>query len=331
MNIKFIYSDRKHQKWPSYHIIYEWEDIISHILKVPIINSVNQNSIFFRLINKFSKKIIKCDSTKVFEKILIKNNKFLYYEMSPKNYLSFSNNINAIPIIIDFWKNYEITKFINFYQKCPVILISSLELLKYLKKSSFSLNMIHFPFSLPDKYKLESDQKFEKKYDIVLPGRNNPVLWEYLKAYEKKNPKIEYIYQVNKNGKLLYINNKNDIIGSFNDRINYIKLIQSAKVTFYATPGIDGGEIRTGGFNPVTPRIFEMFSAGCYVIARYPKNYDTEYYRLESICPPVESFNDFKQRLEMALYQNCTPIHEYSNYLKEHYTSNRVDIIKSIT
>ncbi len=49
---------------------------------------------------------------------------------------------------------------------------------------------------------------------------------------------------------------------------SYINLLRASKISFYSTPGIDGGEKRTGGFNPVTPRYLELLSAQCQLLGK---------------------------------------------------------------
>lgn len=324
-----IYTDRHYQTWPSWHIIYEWEDEISNRLRIPIKNTPYIKGILPRKVSGFFRRIFHNDLTAI-KGYKNKIGTYLYFEMYPRNFSNFSNQENVIPVIIDFW-NKEVAKDINkYYKNCPFILVSSLEVLKFLQTSNCKLNLIHFPLSLPSKYRLVQNQTFEKNYDIVLAGRINPILLKYLKEYETIHPEIEYLYQELQNGQLYYRSNKNGIVGKYQSREDYFSLIRSAKISLYSTPGIDGGEKKTGGFNPVTPRILELLSAGCHVIARYPQNEDTEFYKLNSLCPSVDSYEEFKKQMDYALNSNELPIKMNSEYLQEHYTSTRTDILKKV-
>ena len=155
--------------------------------------------------------------------------------------------------------------------------------------------------TLPSMYRLNPAQSFDKKIDIILAGRKNPVLWNFLKQYEAAHPDVEYLHQIRKDGELYYESNKKGIVGKFHTRREYMNLLKTAKVAFYATPGMDGGERRTGGFNPVTPRLFELLSGGCHIIARYPKTVETDYYRLDEICPSITTYPAFESQLSNAL------------------------------
>ena len=39
MDLKGVFTDRHYQDWPSWHIVYEWEDELSHALHLPLKNS----------------------------------------------------------------------------------------------------------------------------------------------------------------------------------------------------------------------------------------------------------------------------------------------------
>lgn len=326
--INYIYTNRHFQSWPSWQIVYEWEDILAERLDIPVKESPCNKNFGYKILNKISKSITEFDYSGIIQNLKFTDKYFLCFEMSPKKQFSFSNHRNSVPIIIDFWKNYDIKTFIKYYKKCSTVFISSLEVLNYLKINKCTLNLKYFPLSLPDIYKLEPEKVFEKQYDVVIPGRANIVLWEYLKLFEKKYPEIKYAYQKNQNGKLYYVNNNNETIGNFQSRESYFKLLKLAKVCFYSTPGIDGGEKRTGGFNPITPRFLESLAAGCHVIARYVENEDSEFYQLHNICSPVNSYKEFEKQLIEAIYETESPVKRNASYLKNHYTSSRISYLE---
>lgn len=329
MDLYSIYTDRHVEKWPSHQIIYEWEDEISNQLTIPIHNSPYIRGMIPRKVSGLLRRIIHNDLTEIMG-ITNKNTIQLYFEMLPKNFRSFSNRKKVIPVIIDFWHKASVDIINKYYKDCPFILISSLEVLNFLKVNSCYLNLIHFPLSLPDKYRLKTDQVFKKYYDVVLAGRANPILWEYLKNYEFTHPEIEYLFQELKNGELYYRSNKNGIIGKYQNRDEYFDLIRSAKISLYSTPGIDGGEKRTGGFNPVTPKFLESLSAGCHVIARYQQNEESDFYQLDTICPSVNSYEEFEKQMDFAMNSNILPIKRNSDYLLKHYTSVRIETLKKV-
>jgi hypothetical protein len=265
MKLKSILTNRDYQNWPSWHIVSEWEDELSKNLDVPIKNIPRSNNIY--------KKYFKVIDFKYFNGYLAKtiNGYFnygyysIYFEMRPKGKRNLLTVGNTVPIIIDFWDKNSIENFKNVYADCPYILVTSLEVLNFLLNNHIKNKLIHFPMTLPSIYRLKSNEIFDKKYDIVLAGRKNAVLWDFLKQFENKNPRIEYLYQVQIDGDLYYESNKTGIVGKFQARSEYMGLLKQAKIAFYSAPGCDGGEERTKGFNPVTPRFFELVASGCYM------------------------------------------------------------------
>lgn len=298
MRLKSIITDRQHKSWPSWHIVYEWEDELSKLLELPLKNSpFGSKNIIFKIIKRIDKKFFNGNIFHAIYHLLETNTGYsIYFEMNPLYYKNFSNSKKTIPIIIDFWDKDNISKFKLYYANCPYILVTSKEVYDFLKENGAHPKLFHFPMSLPTIYKLNPNETFQKKYDIILAGRKNPVLWEYLKKFELVNPNIEYLYQVQKDGELYYESNKRGIIGKFHTRSAYIALLKQSKIAFYTTPGIDGGERRTNGFNPVTPRIFELLCSGCWIIARYPKSAETDFYNLNEVCHSTDTYIDFENQ-----------------------------------
>ena len=105
-----------------------------------------------------------------------------------------------------------------------------------------------------------------------------------------------------------------------------MEMMRKSRVGLYATPGMDGGREHTNGFNPVTPRFLEYIASGCHVLARYPKNSDTDYYELDKMSTRVESFGEFEKAMD-DLRNKEVNIPHYSRYLANHYTSVRVQTL----
>ena len=336
MKFTRILTERRFISYHFWDIVYEWENEISSSLNIPLL-STPKNNILYKSSNIIYRKTKVIDNKLFYGKlneflyeILNYTTEFsLYFAMTPTYIKSYTNSRKTIPVIIDFWDKSKIELFKKIYSKSPYILITSLEVLNYLKENNIKNKLIHFPVSLPSIYKLKLNQVFEKRYDIVWAGRRNSVLWNYLKEYGKQNPQIEYLRAFQRKGVFYYNSNKRGIVEIVNNREEYMKLIRSARIVFYTTPGIDDGESRTNGFNPVTPRLFELLSAGCQVIARYPKNIDTDFFQLETLCPSINSYDDFQNQLNIAL-NSAQPIKKNSEYLLNHYTSNRIKILNEI-
>ncbi len=335
MNLAAILSTRSYLKAPLYHLIYEWEDNLAAALKVPVLNALPP----FRraLINGFSRKLLRAAGPRVLatasnlaETANIfrpSNGYYLVYELGANTEPNFSTSPKAIPAFIDLWKHTDWPAFEKLYKACPLVLISSLETLEYLKSIGCSLNLAHFPLSLSDEHRAAPGTVYKKKYDILLAGkldvRTSQILRDYLQTFAQKYPKVEYLYQQEINGEFHYVSNQRGPIGKFQSRESYIELLQSSKISFYSTPGLDGGEKRTGGFNPVTPRYLELLNAQCLLLGRYPDNEETRFYELPRVCPNITSYEQFEQVVLGYLAQERAPLELYNEILQKHYTSQR--------
>lgn len=330
MEIKKIYSNRSYVHWPSAHLLHEWEEDFSEVFNAPIVSSRIKEMITD---NRFSRKLLSksqvVNISRKLDSAFSSQKKALLFEMLPKSHFSYSTGTNIIPMIIDYWNSQDPASFYKVYKNCKLVGISNLEAFSFLKKDKCPLEIIHMPLSLPDRYRLNGTESFTKKYDIVLAGRRNKVLWKHLQVFSEKHSEIEYLYQENIKGRLCYVSNKNGIIGEFQQRSEYINLLRACKVGFYSTPGMDGAK-HTGGFNPVTPRFLELIASGCHIVGRYPDNEDTNFYKMDSICPNITNYEQFEALLLQYLKGSSPCLNSYSKYLEAHYTSKRAYLLKDI-
>ena len=335
MRLAAILSTRSYLKAPLYHLIYEWEDDLGAVFRVPVLKAL---PVFRRLlINKVSRKILKTAGQPLFATFsnLVEfanifrpaNGYYLVYELGANTEPNFSTSSKAIPAFIDLWKQTDWDAFAQLYQACPLVLISSLETLMYMKSIGCPLNLAHFPLSLSDRHRTAPGTVYEKKYDILLAGRldirTSQILRDYLQTFTQKYPQTEFLYQQEIAGEFHYVSNQRGPIGKFQSREAYIELLRASKISFYSTPGLDGGEKRTGGFNPVTPRYLELLNAQCLLLGRYPDNEETRFYELARVCPNVTSYEQFEEIILGYLQKETAPIELYEEILSKHYTSYR--------
>lgn len=113
------------------------------------------------------------------------------------------NRRNIVPCIVDFFLKKRLRDFINNYSRNPAVLVSSLEAYDFIQKTGLAkhVNTRHLALSLPDAYRLHPSAVFEKKYDLVLCGRQNPVLRGFLEQYLQTHPDFHYVYWKDENGK----------------------------------------------------------------------------------------------------------------------------------
>lgn len=335
MNISAILTSRAFEHNPSYQLIFEWEEDLGRDLDVPVVAAKQLYRKVF--INRFTKPLINGLGKKSLARL---NNAIeqaaagqrlpghnLVFELYVATEPNFTTSAHAVPILVDLWKHTDLEKFYHTYQHCQLVLVSSLEALSFLKANNCPLPIEHLALSLSDRYHLEPGVTYHKEYDILLAGRlnvrTNQTLRDYLERFVQKYPATEYLYQQEIDGEFYYVSNQRGTVGKFQTRGDYMRLLRASKISFYSTPGLDGGEKRTGGFNPVTPRYLELLSAQCLLLGRYPDNEETNYYELKRVCPNIESYEAFEQTMLGYLQQQNPNFDAHREILNKHYTSCR--------
>lgn len=315
MILKKILS-RRYNRGQNYAqpIIYEWEDEVSRELEIPIFSY----PFFYRLINRLKLHlpfVEPCDNT-------------FRFVINGRDYDEPMNSKHIIPCIIDFFeKEEQLEDFYKKHSRNKIVLVSSPFDYQYLKDKKCPINIGLFPYSLSDKYAI-TNKKIEKKYDIVLTGRQDPLLYSFFKEYVKTHPNVTYV----KRGKELdndenktksyYLNGK-DFIGSIETREEFMKIQAQGRVTLYGVQGYYDGF--TKGFYHMTPHFLEIIACGCHVILRYPSGVDgvdAQYYEFNKFSPSVENYEQFEDAMNHAL-RSEVDMDMYSSYLEKHYTSIR--------
>jgi hypothetical protein len=331
MIITSIISERKYKNAPSYHTIFEWEDIISKEFPLKML----EESLFKKKTYSLFRKL---KITEAYHLLLpnrkCKSLRFIMNVFPEKYgvYKSCRLNKNTIPVIIDFWlsKN-ELDNFYDAYKHCSLILITSAEVVEFLKQNKCPLNIAHWPLSFPDKYRIRPGGTFKKKYDFCLIGRPDPFFLDMLKKYESEYSDFTYVVSQGTGTGRTYWTNKGEFVGKDMGRESYIEMIRKTKITCYSTPGLDKTKDNPiNGFNQVTPRLFEMIAGGCYVIGHYEDNPDTSFYELRKYIPNVNSYAEFKAVLDNYRSAEIADPKVGDDMLSKHYTSTRVPMLKSI-
>lgn len=320
MNLSQVYT-RRSKSGQNYAqpVIYEWEDVISKELDIPVCYFPS----FYKIINKLN--IHKIGPSKDTFRFVING----------RDYDGPMNNKHIVPCIIDFFeKDNQLQEFYKKHSENKITLLSSPFDYAYLKENNCPLNIGLFAYSLSDKYAI-SEKKIEKKYDIVLTGRQDPLLYSFFKEYVKKHPDVTYVKRgqeldndVNKT-KDYYLNGK-ECLGSIESREDFMKLQSQGRATLYGVQGyLDGF---TKGFYHMTPHFLEIIACGCHVLAHYPSGkdgVDAQYYEFDKFSPSIETYEEFEIAMDKALNSEVD-INMYSSYLKKHYTSTRVSELKEL-
>ena len=317
MILSQVLTNRGVSNGKDYGIVNEWEDVFSELLGVPL---------YYDKWKRRDKALLwKFPWLASFFQTNIPT---FTYVMLPLASPHGNNKKNIIPCMIDFFcrDNYELQQFYKRYDKNPLVLISSKVAYDYLVSVQCPLYIKHLALSIPDKYCFDETTYSEKSYDVVMLGRQNKVFKSFLEQYKKKHPDLTYVFGAKEGNRFLYRDSNGNNLGYLDSRTDYMEMMRKSRIGLYATPGMDGGREHTNGFNPVTPRFLEYIASGCHVLARYPKNSDTDYYELDKMSTRIETFGQFEKAMD-DLRDKVVDIHRYSRYLSKHYTSVRVQTL----
>ncbi len=314
MDLKQLYSKR-YYKGQNYAqpIIYEWEDAIANELGL----QVKPYPSFYRIPNHF----------KIHSSIIEPCKNTFRFVINGRDYDEPMNVKHIIPCIIDFFeRENQLQEFYSKHSRNRIVLVSSPFDYQYLKSHNCPINIGLFPYSLSDKYSLDKF-KVEKKYDIVLTGRQDPLLYSFFKEYVKKHPDVTYVKRGkelendDKKTKGYYLNGK-DYIGEISTRDEFMKLQAQGRAALY---GVQGYDANTKDFYHMTPHFLEIIACRCHVLAHYPTDEngaDGRFYEFDKFSPSIESYEEFENLMDQALDSNIDEA-KYSSYLKKHYTSVR--------
>ena len=323
-------KNKANNKKYCFDIVYEWEDIFAEILR----NEIELRSDFEFGFDEMCRIIASKVGIPFYRFFpLIDNHKdkcIFMFDVSTKRQDGIYNNKKYIPCLIDYFLSEDqYPLFLNAYKNNQMVLISSREVYEYLLQKKCPLRIEHLALSIPDYY-VNFNEKYEKKYDLVLFARQNPLLLEYVDQYEKLHDDFTLIRRRYEDGHYIYYDSKTGETVSLGDtREDYWTLVKSSRVALYTTPGMDGTRQDANGWNQVTPHFLEELAGQCHVIARYPDNADTRWYAMDTICTSVQSYEDFEQ--QMDVYRKSeVDLNKYAKYLQQHVTSKRAYNLKDI-
>ena len=319
MRIEKILSRRNNSGNYAQPIIYEWEDVIARALNA----SVSGYHPIYRGVNHFT----------IHSPLFGPSKDSFRFVNNGRDYDEPMNSKHIVPCIIDFFeKEDQLQGFYAKHSRNKIVLLSSPFDYEYLKTHNCPLNIGLFPYSLSDKWAIKCD-KIQKKYEIVLTGRQDPLLYSFFKEYVKKHPDVSYVKRGqdiendNKKTKGYYLNGK-DYIGEVETREDFMRLQAQGRATLYGVQGyLDGF---TKGFYHMTPHFLEIIACGSHVLAHYPtgdEGVDAKFYEFEKFSPSIETYEQFETMMDKALNTDVD-MEMYKTYMAKHYTSVRAQELK---
>lgn len=318
-----IISQRNTAHYPSYAIVYEWEDILMEKLGIPIRSDSKWWKKYYRWLDKIGLSAL-------YHMFLPTKDLQLDFVMKATSQNICRNNKNTIPVIIDFWlKEENLPDFFDAYKHVPLMLLSNREVYDLLLSHDCPFPIEHWPLSFPDQYAFSRDNNYDKKYDFCLFGRPNPFFERMRDKYAAKHPDFNYLYTIGDNNNREYYTNKGEFVCRDTGRASYLEMIKQTRISCYSTPGIDEAKHETTLYNQVTPRVFEMLCNGCQVIGHYPDSADVMWYNLNEIIPNVNTYEEFESCIDSMLLLDAD-IDRIKLFMSRHYTSCRAELLKDI-
>jgi hypothetical protein len=222
---------------------------------------------------------------------------------------------DVIPVIIDCWGT-SLDKAVAALGKVSAVVVTNVELVHEFKKRRPGLQVIYSPLAVEAKV---ASLRFKKKYDLIQVGRRNPKLHEWAMRLSKERPEIEYLYADTSGTWPKWFSTLRGELTVGLSREDYLETLGSARIALVSAPGIDGGESRTGGFNPVTPRFYEAAALGCKLIGRYSRNgADFVQNDVASVCSNIDSYEEFVSSANDALVGGETDPRAVKEFVDAH-------------
>lgn len=222
---------------------------------------------------------------------------------------------NVVPVIIDCWGD-NLNKAALALTKAKVVVVTNLELVKEFEKRCPRLTVLCVPLAVESS---AVGRRFDKKYDLIQVGRRNEKLHSWALELTKSRPKLDYWYADTSGVWPRWFSTQRGEISVGLDREDYLATLGAARVALVSAPGIDGGESRTGGYNPVTPRFYEAAALGCRMVGRYPQSgMDYVANNIGSVCSHVESYASFVSAVEAGIAAGPDESQITRDFVQEH-------------
>lgn len=328
------------RKWNDYfplQVVYEWEDIIAKELNIAIdtVSQITINKIYEHPLNFQFQKLVRrsflkkyIDSSLNYLLRKFPEQTFLIFLLYPQPIINqYYYNKNCIIILLDCFAD-TIDKVPDYFKNIQWLFVTNLEVYNYLQNTSIANKVSYIPLSISDIY--YNIDKPIKTIDVLQMGRQNKVLHDWMLLLTNRHPSIEYVYlKEYTNGKTAYYSTtKGWLTQSISTRADFMRFLGSAKVSLLSAPGIDGGEKRTGGYNPVTPRFYESAVNECYMIGRFPDTPDFIYNKVSDVCNRPESYSAFEAKVLQYVREPFNLKDAYKPFIESHLTSTVASLMK---
>ncbi|MGV8149903.1 MAG: hypothetical protein ACLKAN_12960, partial [Alkaliphilus sp.] len=234
-----------------------------------------------------------------------------------------------IPIFIDVWhRDLEILR--NITKELNLFFVISYDIYASLKRMEPKSNVQYLPLSIADKWVSGIQKKIGKKsIDVIQYGRRSEVLHKHMLMYVDKYKTVEYIYQTPKGKQLFYYSTTRGELDEIDTRGKFMSLLEKCRVSLVSATGYDGSRDTDKTFT-VPARFYEGVVNYCYMIGRYPENFDFNILNISSVCDNVKSYEQFERLMDKYLNgESFLKETEYKHFIEDNVTSKRVQTVLS--
>ncbi len=216
----------------------------------------------------------------------------------PQHPESFWVQPDGVPVVIDFWRH-QIPLAEKVFARSLRIFVTNQEIHRDLATTSLASRMTFLPLSVSARHVQPVPEP--RTVDLIQVGRQNPRLHEWALEYVRIRPGANYLYADTSGTWPIWTATDRGPLNIDTSRASYWQLLRSSRISLVSAPGIDGGEKRTGGYNPVTPRFYESAAARCHLIGRFPREgADFVVNRVASACRHVDTFDEFAAAVDQG-------------------------------
>lgn len=332
MTVSSIWTWRRPNGSVFQQIVEEWEDDLSAKWSLPLQNASGWErraaSPFGRLVRKMPEAINWVDDALRLHLGAPQQHSVAFLLWPPVTAHSYSVQSDVIPIVVDFWAD-QVRNAPRVFARSKLVVVTNKEAEIELGKTRLADKVGYVPLAISARHLCSTTP--EKTLDLIQVGRQNPILHEWALRYVATKPASDYVYSKNTAGSApQWVSVKQGPIGTGGSRERYFRLLRSARISLVSTPGIDGGEQRTGGYNPVTPRFYESAASRCHLMGRFPVDgEDVVENRVASVCHYVSSYETFSKHVEEAL-AHAPDLAVQDEFLADHTTARLANLIAGV-
>lgn len=302
MKLNSIWTLRRLQHQVFRQIVEEWEDDFSAELGLPLrdvsAHETRANGRVGALLRRLSPAVPVWDDAGRMLRHGGGEQSLAFLLWPPVHPASFWVQPDVVPVVIDFWGPH-LPKAEQSFARSPVVFVTNTEVKRDLAAGGLGARVHFLPLSVSARH--VQPVTAARTVDLIQVGRQNPKLHAWAVDYVRARPGAEYLYADTTGTWPCWVSTTRGKLEVDTSRATYWSLLRSSRVSLVSAPGIDGGEARTGGYNPVTPRFYESAAARCHLIGRFPKDgADFIANRVVSACLNVETFDEFVSAVDRA-------------------------------